>query len=289
LAVFYIHKPDLDTCLAAIVLGLAVSDQVVVLPGAAESSVLADPAAVCIEVGGSGQVELNNFDHHDEKQFFPPACRQAYECRHTHNDNPDLARLVDYVAIVDDPPAEPVTVHYPSLSNLFSGMLMVTPDPQVQFQRGIALLKRVLEAGYNPFDPLPERPEWQPYLAAKAENKRRLTEGGVLESASFFTTISGLKAGFISLSDENCNLIVGPGVLYEQGCDIAVIYSPAFGVPPVRKFTIAGHDRAVNHLLPHLVRLESGWGGREKIIGSPMNGGSVLKENVIIELVRNYV
>lgn len=289
MAVFYIHKPDLDTCLTAIVLGFSGEDQTVVLPGAAESSALADPAAVCIEVGGSGQVELNNFDHHDEARFFPPACRQAYECRHTDNDTPELARLVDYVAIVDDPPADPITVHYPSLSNLFSGMLMVTPDPLVQFQRGIALLKTVLEAGYNPFNSLPERPEWQPYLAAKAENKRLLTEHGVLESASFFTTNSGLKVGYIFLTAETGNLIVGPGLLYEQGCDIAVIYSPAFGVPPVRKFTIAGRDWAVNHLLPHLAQLESGWGGREKIIGSPRNGGSVLKKNIIIELVRNYV
>jgi hypothetical protein len=44
----------------------------------------------------------------------------------------------------------------------------------------------------------------------------------------------------------------------------------------------------VSHLLPHIAHLESNWGGRERIIGSPRNKGSALSENTIMEMVRNY-
>ncbi len=286
---FYIHKVDLDTCLTALVLGISSEDQVTILPGSAAPRLLADPESLCIEVGGSGQVELNNFDHHDESRFFPPACRQAFACRSSHNSRSGLERLVDYVSLVDDPPAEPLKIQYPSLSNLFSGMLMQTLQSDLKFQRGLELLNTVLDQGYDPFAPLSRRPEWRLYLAAKEDNNRRLAESGVIAAARYFTTAGGLKAGFISLSEKDSDLIVGPGVLYGEGCDIAVVFSPAFGEPPVRKFTIAGRERPVNHLLPHLARLEPGWGGREKIIGSPQKGGSFLQEKTIIELVRNHV
>jgi hypothetical protein len=110
----------------------------------------------------------------------------------------------------------------------------------------------------------------------------------LIESTFFFITASGLKAGYIALKQEHTGIIIGPGCLYDQGCDIGIIFSLAFGVPPVRKFTIAGHSHSVNQLLPYLAKHEAGWGGRENIIGSPRNGGSNLSENIIIELVRHH-
>jgi len=281
-----ICKPDLDTCLTALVLNINEYDIVECVQNCASSDDLADPSVRCIECGGSGETDLNNFDHHDPLLSLPPACRQAFALYHNHT--PNLTRLVDYVCLVDDPSPDSTIIPFPSLSNLFSGMLMITAGLEVQFRSGVALLQLVIDEGYDPFSTMHERPEWQSYIAAKAENARMVTEVCGPDSIHFFTTASGLKAGFLSLNKKPAHLIVGPGILYKHECDIAIIYSPAFGLPPARKFTIAGHNRQVSHLLSHIALLESDWGGRERIIGSPRKGGSLLSEDTIITLVRNY-
>ena len=285
----YIHKPDLDTCLTALVLGLELENGVIVLPGPAPESLLADPDAICIEVGGSGQVELNNFDHHDGERYFSPACQQAYELRYRDAPDPVLTRLVDYVCLVDDSPVDPPEIPWPSLAALFSGLRLVVSEPRLQFKRGVELLAEVWTKSYDPFAAMPDLPQWHSYLVAKEENRRRLEAVGVAERITFFTTASGLSAGLLVLTGSENGLIVGPGVLYREGCEIAVVFSPAFGTPPVRKFTIAGRNRRVSHLLPRLNRLEPGWGGRERIIGSPLAGGSKLSIEAVIEEVRSYV
>ncbi|MBN2231620.1 MAG: hypothetical protein JW781_02210 [Deltaproteobacteria bacterium] len=286
----YIHKPDLDTCLTALILGVGPHTPVVVLPGEAPAEILAAPACRCIEVGGSGQVARNNYDHHDPRQYFPPACRQAFaRLPAAKRRDAVLMRLVDYVCLVDDPPPGGTpAIPFPSLSNLFSGMLLTTAGTETRFWCGVELLETVRSLGCDPFAPLPRRPEWQPYLDAREENTRQVVNAGIVEAAEIFTTASGLCAGYIALPPEQAGLIVGPGALYRRGCDIAVIYSPAFGDPPQRKFTIAGNNRPVSHLLPRLTEREPGWGGRECIIGSPRDGGSRLPADEVVDLVRRY-
>jgi hypothetical protein len=281
-----ICKPDLDTCLTALVLNINEHDTIECVQDCASPDDLADPSVCCIECGGSGQVDLYNFDHHDPSLSLPPACRQAFDLHHGHT--PALVRLVDYVCSVDDPLPESTRIPFPSLSSVFSGMLMTTPGLGEQFRAGVALLKLALDEGYDPFLTMPDRLEWQACIAAKSENARMVAEVCGSDSIQFFITASGLKAGFLSLEKKFAGLIVGPGILYDHGCDIAIVYSPAFGHPPVRKFTIASLNRQVSHLLPHIAHLESNWGGRERIIGSPRNKGSALSENTIMEMVRNY-
>ncbi|MBU1014998.1 hypothetical protein KKI17_00970, partial [Patescibacteria group bacterium] len=60
-----VGKIDLDTCGAALLLGVSREEGVEVLRGGeASQEDLADPQILCIEVGGSGQVAERNFDHH---------------------------------------------------------------------------------------------------------------------------------------------------------------------------------------------------------------------------------
>jgi len=116
-----IQKVDLDTCLTALILGVdPLADEVIVVKGEAGEEELSDPAVVCIEAGGSGRSDLNNFDHHDPDRYFEPACRQAWRRQgRADSENPypatgnfaagrqawvrqgaedgHLARLVDYV------------------------------------------------------------------------------------------------------------------------------------------------------------------------------------------------
>lgn len=276
---YYIQKPDLDTCLTALILGYGATDEVIVLQEEADDEILADRNAICIEAGGSGQVHLNNYDHHDPNRYYPPACRQAYDSCYLCE--LDLDRLVCYVAMVDERDTAMPYVPFPSLSNLFSGMLLVTRDPIRQFIEGVRMLRTVLNLKLDPFAPMPELQEWQEYLDAKRENAARLD--ALISSARMFTARSGLRVGYLT-APEASDAIGGIGALYNMGCKVAVLYSPSFGYPPVRKFTIAGNGVRVAGLLDRLAGKEEGWGGRETIIGSP-RAGSSLPEHDVLEMV----
>jgi len=234
---------------------------------------------LCIEAGGSGKAALNNFDHHDPDHYFPPAVRQAIETLSSTDDR--LIRLVDYVCHIDE--ARPIDppVAFPSLSNIFSGMLLVEPDPMVQFCAGMQLIKTVWDEGLDPFAILPERPEWAAYVAAKRINQESMQAD--LQNARMLTSRSGVQIGFL----ESRN-IGGIAALYQQGRQVVILFNPAFGNPPVRKFTIAGNNTPVGHLKAHFDPVEPGWGGRDTILGSPW-GGSQLSAETVIQIVLRHL
>ena len=154
-----LQQVDLDTCLTGLLLGA----------GAAPAE-LADPAVTCIEAGGSGQTELNNFDHHDAAGSWPPACVQALRAAGAAG-SPALERLVAYVAEVDLGRApvrdwETDAAEGLSLSSVFSGMRLTVRDPREQFFAGLGVLRTVLEESIDPFGPMPPRPAWQVYADA---------------------------------------------------------------------------------------------------------------------------
>lgn len=274
-----IAKPDLDTCLTALILDVKETDKVICLRGDALAADLRDPHVLCIEAGGSGQMDVMNFDHHDPARYFPPACRQAYAAQGLRDDG--LARLVDYVCLVDERPVDHPRVAFPSLSNLFSGMLLVEKDTVAQFRAGVALLRTVRQDGLDPFDTMPDRVEWHSWRLAKEENLTRVMDASA--KARFHNAQSGLRIGFLE-----SEAIGGMGSLFAQGCQAAVLFNPTYGAPPLPKYTIAGNGVAVSGLLPHLNRLEKGWGGRETIIGSPRSG-SVLTPAQVSEQVLKHL
>jgi hypothetical protein len=59
-----VGKVDLDTIAAAFILGVCPDDAIELAPSQAIAEDLANPEVICIEVGGSGQTERRNFDHH---------------------------------------------------------------------------------------------------------------------------------------------------------------------------------------------------------------------------------
>lgn len=136
-----ITKPDLDTCLTALILGVGSQSNVQIKPSAASPEELANPHIYCIEAGGSGLIQYNNFDHHDPVIYFPPACQQAFD--KVGENDPALARLTDYVCHIDENLPLP-KVAFPTLSGLFSGMRLCESDYAVQFFRGIDLLQQIL-------------------------------------------------------------------------------------------------------------------------------------------------
>lgn len=271
-----IQKADLDTCLTAFVMGVSASDDVTIRRIRSHDAIHR-PDVLCIEAGGSGLVHLNNFDHHDPDRYFPPACRQAYDYRGVKDAK--LERLVEYVCMVDDRPKEHPVIQFPSLSGIFSGMLFVERDTIGQFIKGLEILKIVLDNDIDPFGTMPDIVEWESYRKAKEENNRQLEE--ILKTAAFYVSKAGLKIGYVE-----SDVIGGIGFLYEKGCRVVVMYNSSFGTPPVRKFTIAGNNTKVSHLLKLFDAIEQGWGGRETIIGSPRQG-TLLSSEQILKIVRN--
>lgn len=274
----YIQKPDLDTCLTALILGVTADDHVIAGCSDADSSMLADPSVFCIEAGGNGQVHLGNFDHHDPGHYWLPACRQALDCVGSFSSS--LPCLVEYVCAIDE--ARPLSpVPFPGLSSIFSGMLLSESDPVRQFFLGIEMLSTVVTLGLNPFGTMPDLPEWGIYRQAKSANRERLNI--IIESAQYYTTNAGKVVGALKFPPGG-GIIGGIRTLYDKGADVVMLYDPTFGTASVNKFTIAGNRVDVAVLLPDLNRLEAGWGGRETIIGSPRSG-SVLPFAAVVELL----
>ena len=274
-----IQKVDLDTCLAALMLGVDRETEVVVAQGGASAEELRRPDVLCIEAGGSGEVHLNNFDHHDPARYLPPACRQVLDLRGITDDG--LVRLTRYVSMVDEAIPIPEPIPFPSLSGLFSGMRLVETEVLAQLYRGLDILARVHSEGWDPFASMPALPEWADYLAAKAES--RAAAQVAFQDPRTFRTVGGRRAGFVE-----SEWFGGFARLFKQGVDIGVLYHPRFGVPPIPKFTIASSHVPVIGLLPQLDRLEPGWGGRETIIGSPRTG-TALSVETVLEIVREHL
>ena len=197
-----IQQVDLDTCLTALILGVSPDDEIIVVRSKAALEDLADPSVLCIECGGSGRVELNNFDHHDTAEELPPACRQAFEVQgDSRSRDEKLARLVDYVSLLDTSGPEALKRvsglkgAFPTLSDVFSGMRLLVKDPREQLIKGMEILRLVLERGLDPFGLMPELPEWCDYIQAKRRNDEELERAKA--QARLFTTKGGLKAGYL--------------------------------------------------------------------------------------------
>jgi len=269
------QQADLDTCLTALILGVDRNDLVEVRYEEASVDELNDPDIFCIEAGGSGQWRLNNFDHHDPERYFPPACRQAFAAV---GGSLALARLTEYVAFTDEA-LPPVTVPFPNLGHLFSGMRLCLEQPVDLFFAGIEMLQLLVREELDPYAPLPYRKEWAGYLDAKCRDMEKVA--ALVRQARFLKSRAGTSVGYIPvpLGDTGCQ--GGLFELYDQGCQVGILYHPQFGVPPIRKFTIGGNHFPVVRILDYFATKDPGWGGRETIIGSPRRGTLVSEDEVL--------
>lgn len=314
-----VGKIDLDTCGAAYLHGVSRGDRVEALrDGRATEEDLSNPRILCIEVGGSGRVAEGNFDHHNIPVVpeglgtIYSACRQAWAvapcqfCGGVYGDperlpyiawGPSLgtdcgsgesklvARMVEYIDCLDT--KGPVVLPkrqsgtYPTLSDIFSGMLLSVRDPVEQLHLGVEILREVVEYHYFGIDPygcMPVGlvPKWLAWAEVKAQNNRRVA--GAVKTAHHGTTQSGLKMAWLET-----DFFGAPGALYGVGAQIVVAFSPHFGPTKVPKFTVAGNGIRVDAVSPELNAREPGWGGPADgtIIGSPREGSKLTLDEVV--------
>ncbi|QTA81761.1 Uncharacterized protein dnl_41100 [Desulfonema limicola] len=271
-----IQKPDLDTCLTGFILGVKFTDQVVVSKGEALPADISNPCVLCIEAGGSGLVHLNNFDHHNTDIYLPPACKQAFDYKKL--DDPMLAELTRYVCLVDEAVKIEPPIDFPSLSNLFSGMLFTVSDPLEQFFSGMEMFNRVLIEKINPFGTVPDIDEWKGFRQAKEEHIKKLNN--MSNKGVFYVSNTGLRIGFI----ETDLIMGGRGFLYANNCDAVILHNPAFGLPPMSKYTIISKDLSLGAVKQAFDKIEPGWGGHDTILGSPIIG-TILDNDQVIKVV----
>jgi hypothetical protein len=277
-----VNQVDMDTALTAYLLGVSADDEIIAVRGEATAEDLADPNTLCIEAGGSGQVHLGNFDHHNIDLPLPPACRQALNFIAFRSF--EMGRLVSYVERIDrGDNLGQAAAGFPSLSALFSGMRLSIPDPCGQLMAGIAIFRTADEEDIDPFGVMPPREEWREWVERKREENNRLA--AAMQQVMLFRSKAGRRVALLE-----SNVIGGPGALYRLGCEVGITYSPAFGAPPVAKFTIGSNVIRVDCLLPYLNALEEGWGGPSHgtIIASP-RGGSRLTREQVIETVMEHL
>lgn len=280
-------KIDLDTVGVGFLFGITRQDKVEVLPTSqASEEDLSNPSILCIEVGGSGRVNEGNFDHHGLSNA-TPLCSATWQAWEAVGRPEETKNLVHYIEILDVKGPQALREKegypgFPTLSDVFSGVLLRKPKPLEQFHKGIEILSEVVQRKINPFEriPIEEIPQWRSYAEAKAENDQQLAEA--VKNAQWGQTREGLKIAWLETS-----FIGALQALYEASAQVVVVFHPAFGPAKVRKFTIAGNNVRVDAILPELNAREPGWGGPSTgtILGSP-RGGSKLTLNEVVEIVR---
>lgn len=82
------------------------------------------------------------------------------------------------------------------LSQIFSGLLLVTPNAQDRFFLGMALLHEIWSLQLDTLKGLPMLPQWQEYHNTWLENKKQLALA--VGSKEIFSTSHGNRVGFLS-------------------------------------------------------------------------------------------
>jgi hypothetical protein len=292
------QKLDLDVMLLTLFAGVdAGQDNVRFVAGSASGPELADPDVLCVEVGGSGMVAENCFDHHSgsgagKGKTSLSAAAQFFE---------RVATLFRYVDEVDCGKLERVKkVGFPSLLQLVSGMLFAVKDSKLRLQYGHAILRAVLQSGINPYEESMEAIlDKVPGARSWAEAKRLHEERGetVMRGAQWFTTAAGKKLAAIET-----DWIGAPGALYGCGADVVVALNPRMemGDRTIAKFTIASPKEKDISVRPVLAKLEAleiersekgGWGGPNHgtIIGSPQDRSSSLLMEEVVQIAQEML
>lgn len=261
-------KVDLDTAAACFILAKHSNAPLIQVRDSASIEDLCDPKVLCIECGGSGDVEHSNFDHHGDDA--PDICA-AYQAWIYTGSADYLSKLVRYTQEVDlggwnGPNPSDGKV---SLSNLFSGMLMTTKSPVDKLNKGMELISKVLKSELSPDalgDLVSKDKELEVYATIKEKMAKQLEEE-LCKAQTFY-------AGELKIMGLQSSLPGVHGLLKRNGADVSVA-SNAQGYTTIS--VNPGSQIILANVLQKLNALEPGWGGHPMgtIIGSRAEGTSM--------------
>ncbi len=272
-----IHKIDLDTVLATLLYTANKPCTPLCLSGSASSAQLRSRDYVCIECGGSGQIDRLNFDHHHPDQFFPPACRQVYD--YFQQKTVYMDQLVTYACEVDECRCQ-VQGEHPSLSNMFSGMLLTIPDNPNRLRVGQRMLHECITEEIDPYSISPLPLAWLNFHKAKIDANENLAED--MRYTKFYTTARGSRIGYLQSQYPG-----GSKTLYNRGCDIVILHRKDYPRKHLHQYTIGTQYIPLAEVIEAMNKREEGWGGRANIIGSPYVGSELTPATVIQTVIKS--
>jgi len=270
---------DMDSCMTGAIL-IGTGDQVPDIDLAHSQALpeqLENPDIPCIECGGSGDVDRNNWDHHyydgdtAEKEYLPPACIQA--AKRVLGEVPPI---IQAIGAWDEGKEDPGFEHQ-EIREIFSGMLLDVRNVMEQAKEGIVLCQKWLAGD---FSVSPKEEKWR---GVKKEYDIKIAEA--MDAVEFLDTLSGRVIAYVE-SPFWGTLRAIQNTIDEE--DIVVVRNPANG-----KVTIALNPQGpgdLKFICELLNKLDPGWGGpiTGKIIGSPQ-AGTKLEFNDIIDIVRLFM
>lgn len=313
-------KVDLDTAAAALLLGASREDEVEVVSGEASVEDLANPDVICIEVGGSGQCDLNNWDHHGTTGNEPSvsACMQAFFHKFSNEivdkasqagysqsciagswcfdtcqfdcidsltgQSYQLARLVHYVNKLDTEGLSALSrpdKNEGELPSFLSDVFAGMLLTERDPVEQIHLGVEILqEVVQKGINPYGRMPIGENPAWTTYAEAKSDNDQKIAEALEQ-AEWTVTSAG-LKLASLKTDFFGAPGALYRVGAQVVVAFSPHFGPARVPKFTIAG-KRKVNAVIPKLNALEPGWGGPPTgtIVGSPREGSKLTLQEVV--------
>lgn len=259
------QKLDLDTLAALYMLGADASSVIIVADPknpAQLAAWLQDPEVFCIEVGGSGQTELRNFDHHAAGGPNESASMQVWKAM---GGDPALEPLAKYVNIVDVeginslPEPKPTVV----LTDVVAGLLLLAQDekwPVPEIVKRSDLIFSIIGAGVDPFgEILLPFADYKRYLQRKVEEDIETANAAL--NVIILPLPNGKKIGVLI-----SNYRGATNSAYGAGGDYALCVAPNFGKTGLRKMTVGVNTKShptgsVTEFLSRLNAIEPGAGG----------------------------
>lgn len=228
---------------------------------------LVDPEVVCIEVGGSGQANLNNFDHH--QTGLELACALA---QYVAKNGGDAAwrKLAEYVNAFDS--YGPSAVRDLTVANIEKGMRLAAEDQKWPTEKLLAevevLLDAVLDLGGEADNAevvakVAAMGAFTPALARVAEEDRLIAE---LKTATQTIVLpSERKLGVVTSPYRGNAAAIVTGL----GNDYAAVFNPAFqGGKWTFSVSFAHKSGDLTAFFAALNKIEPGVGGRAAVGGS---------------------
>lgn len=272
-------KVDMDSCMTAAIIKDEEEAQldIVAIVDKATPEQLEDEKIFCVEVGGSGQSNHHNFDHHvyydDDPEYAgdDTACQAAQEYYGFLNSN------VNQIAKWDIGDRNVAKAGMEIAREVFKGMLLSKRKKEEQYEAGIYIMQNFRDGIFSPQNE--EEQKWFETAYAYDKQVEVCIKNAVLyEDGKIVFIETNFFGGIQAMQQEFCK------------ARYYVAYNPKFGEDKIRKYTIAVRPEAglsLNGITSRLNKIDQGWGGPSTgtIVGSP-HGGSKLEPETVISVVK---